>query len=310
MDSERGRYASVNTLATEDDDDMDSLSSALIPPFFKCWSFTIVITLIEIAVFVISLVIRKEKPNLTMDKLLEPPPCALYVMGAKWTSAIRYEHQYWRFVMPLFLHGGLFHMLSNILCQVYIGFLVEKALSAEKLTLNVFTGGITWKGSLRLCILYVSSSIGGVLLSAVGDPLVLTIGASCAVLGIVGVLSVFLFMVWLKFLAPSCFCWQDGDRDEIQLFRALCLFSVLVAGLTFVAGALTPAVDNWGHVGGFVTGILLGPAFMPPLPTNGSNTTFFSRNFQWMSVALLCILVFRLLLHMYTMPLQNNPMKC
>ena len=155
-----------------------------------------------------------------------------------------------------------------------------------------------------------SSSIGGVLLSAVGDPLVLTIGASCAVLGIVGVLSVFLFMVWLKFLAPSCFCWQDGDRDEIQLFRALCLFSVLVAGLTFVAGALTPAVDNWGHVGGFVTGILLGPAFMPSLPTNGLNTTFFSRNFQWMSVALLCILVFRLLLHMYTMPLQNNPMKC
>ena len=289
-------------------DDELTMSEMMVPPFFKCWSFTVVITFVELGFFVLSLLIRKEKANLSLDKFLEPPPCALYILGAKWTSNILHEHQYYRLVMPLFLHGGLFHILSNIMCQIYIGFLVEKALSASELSLQVFQGEINSKGSFRLFLLYVISSIGGVLFSAVGDPQILTIGASCAVLGLVGVLCAFLFMIWLKFLSPSCFCWQDGDRDDIQLFRALCMFSVLVAALSFVSGALTPAVDNFGHVGGFVTGLLLGPAFMPPLPDRGH--TFFVRNYVWMSVCLLLVLVGRLLFSLYAMNIPHNPMKC
>ena len=136
----------------------------------------------------------------------------------------------WHFIdyfYRFFLHGGLFHILSNILCQVYLGFLVEKALSSTKLSTKVFNSEITFTGSLKVAVCYFLSSVGGVLLSAVGDQTQLTIGASCAVCGLIGVLCAFLFLIWLGFLAPSCFCWNDNDRKDIQLFRALCIFSIL-----------------------------------------------------------------------------------
>jgi membrane associated rhomboid family serine protease len=304
---------SKRLLENYDDDEVMELGgleeeNPYLPPFFQWNSFTVYVTVIEIIYFIVSLVVRKEKINYSFDKYLEPPACALYVLGAKWTSAIRYDMALYRLVLPVFLHGGLFHILSNILCQIYLGFLVEKALSSTELSTKVFNSEITAIGSLKVCICYFVSSIGGVILSAVGDPMQLTIGASCAVCGLIGVLCSFLFLIWLKFLAPSCFCWSDNGRKDIQLFRALCIFSILVAFLTGLSGILTPATDNLGHLGGFVIGFLFAPSLMPSI--SSKSDYLLVRNYRSISLFLSALYFVTLFYTLFTMRVNRVVFKC
>ncbi len=306
------KYERVNNDEYEEDGAMElgdlQDENPYLPPFFKWNSFTIYVSALEIVYFVVSLFVRKEKPNFSFEKYLEPPACALYVLGAKWTSAIRYDLAFHRLILPVFLHGGLFHILSNILCQVYLGFLVEKALSSTKLSTKVFNSKITFSGSLKVAFCYFLSSVGGVLLSAVGDQTQLTIGASCAVCGLIGVLCAFLFLIWLGFLAPSCFCWNDNDRKDIQLFRALCIFSILVAFLTGLSGILTPATDNLGHLGGFIVGFTFAPILMPSIAAHSSYLLV--RNYRQVSL-FLCMSYFCALLYaLFTMRVARIVFKC
>ena len=312
-DKNEKKYKRVRNDEYHEEDDIMELGgledeNPYLPPFFQWNSFTVYVTVVEIIYFVVSLLVRKEKPNFTFDKYLEPPACALYVLGAKWTSAIRYDMALHRLILPVFLHGGLFHILSNILCQIYLGFLVEKAMSSTELSIKVFNSKITFIGSLKVGVIYFVSSIGGVLLSAVGDSMQLTIGASCAVCGLIGVLCSFLFLIWMKFLAPSCFCWNDGNRKDIQLFRALCIFSILVAFLTGLSGILTPATDNLGHLGGFLIGFTFAPALMPAI--SSSSNYLIVRNYRKISFFVSMAYFVAMFYTLYTMRVNRVIFKC
>jgi rhomboid protease GluP len=136
----------------------------------------------------------------------------------------------WRFVMAIFLHGGLLHIGFNMWVLMDIGPQIEELY-----------------GSARYFFIYVITGIGGYVVSSVSGHF--SVGGSGALLGLIGIL-----------LAITTGRRSAGMRMlRQQIIRWL--IYILVWGLLF------PGIDNMAHLGGLATGFLLGKIMMdrPPL---------------------------------------------
>ena len=135
----------------------------------------------------------------------------------------------WRVLTSVFVHRGVIHLLVNIAVLVQLGLLLERIVGP-------FTFGIV----------YVASGVIGSVMSTVAAPLDVFVGASGAVCGLYGLLSVALFRgmvqstavhIPLRVVAPLaptaflfCFyCWMSGD-------------SWLMAKVGLCAGVVTAVV--------------------------------------------------------------------
>lgn len=152
--------------------------------------------------------------------------------GAKY-GPLMAAGEWWRFLTPVFLHANLFHIFVNMYSLYALGPAVERFFEAR-----------------RMLALYLLSGIGGVILSLAFSPDP-SVGASGAIFGLLGALAAFFYLHRAAF----------GRFGMVQL-RQL----IFVALLNLMLG-LSPGIDNWGHVGGLVTGalltLLLGPRYAP-----------------------------------------------
>lgn len=164
----------------------------------------------------------------------------LLAMGAKSNAAI-VAGQYWRFLTPIFLHIGLLHLFVNMYSLYVIGPPVEGPY-----------------GPARFLLVYFISGVGGVTASLAfsAQP---SAGSSGAIFGLLGALGGFLYNHRHLFGSAA-----GGQLRHI----------VLVAMANLAIG-LSPEIDNWGHLGGLIAGVvlalLLGPRFQrttlePPEP--------------------------------------------
>lgn len=159
------------------------------------------------------------------NPLLGPTMAVLDKMGAKNDIAIFDEGEWWRIISCNFLHAGVIHLVLNMLAVLNLGVQLERRF-----------------GFWRIGILYLLSGLFGTMLSVIFLPYVLSVGASAAVFGLVGA------------------CWAD----VIINYCARCtledsgLFSLLLLTILNLLIGLTPFVDNFMHVGGFVSGIIIG----------------------------------------------------
>jgi len=143
------------------------------------------------------------------------------------------QGEYWRLVMPMFLHIGFSHLLLNSLALFFLGRLVEPVY-----------------GYGRFALLYVVSGMGCAALSmAVGHGV--SAGASGSIMGIAGSL-----------LVTTYFHRDLVGRLLRRPLGAGILLLAILADLTM--GWLVPMIDNWGHLGGLATGILLALLIPPP----------------------------------------------
>jgi membrane associated rhomboid family serine protease len=129
--------------------------------------------------------------------------------------------QPWRFVTAIFLHGSLLHIGFNMWVLMDIGPMVEELY-----------------GSARYLFLYVATGICGYLLSSsMGH---FSVGASGSLLGLIGIL-----------LAAT-----TGRKS----MAAQALRSALIRWLIYIGvlGFLFAGTDNYAHIGGAVSGYLLG----------------------------------------------------
>jgi membrane associated rhomboid family serine protease len=138
--------------------------------------------------------------------------------------------QPWRFVMAVFLHGSLMHIIFNMWVLMDIGPQLEELF-----------------GSARFFFIYVITGIGGYVLSSLRGHF--SVGGSGALLGLIGVM-----------LAIT-----TGRRSaSMQMLR-----SQIIRWLIYIAvwGLLFPGIDNFAHFGGLVTGFVLGKIMMdrPPV---------------------------------------------
>jgi membrane associated rhomboid family serine protease len=150
--------------------------------------------------------------------------------GGLSASTIR-EGEYWRLVTSGFLHGGLFHLLANMLALYILGQMVEPALGRVRFGLLYFVS--------LLC-----GSFGALLLS----PDSLTVGASGAVFGLMGGAAV---------VARS--------RGFTLMESGLGLWIGINLLITFTI----PRISIGGHLGGIVGGALLA-AILVELGERGS----------------------------------------
>lgn len=146
----------------------------------------------------------------------------LVLLGGKINPLIQIG-QFWRFFTPALLHGSLLHIGFNMYALFAIGPTVE-----------------TYFGKWRFLALYLLGAFGGTVLSFIMSPAV-SIGASGAIFGMIGAETVFIFQ----------------NRQLLgQQARPMLMNSLFIIGLNFFLGLTSPGIDNWGHLGGLLAGVV------------------------------------------------------
>jgi membrane associated rhomboid family serine protease len=136
-----------------------------------------------------------------------------------------HPNQWFRFIVPLFLHAGIVHIGFNMLLQLTMGREMELAI-----------------GSLRFALVYFSSGIFGFVLGGnFAATAIASTGASGCLFGILALT-----------LLDLIYCWKERPSPVKDLMWIL--GDVLVS---FVLGLL-PGLDNFSHIGGFLMGLVLG----------------------------------------------------
>ncbi|WCT11853.1 rhomboid family intramembrane serine protease [Mucilaginibacter jinjuensis] len=139
--------------------------------------------------------------------------------------------QWWRLLTNCFIHIGIMHLLLNMYALIYIGLLLEPYL-----------------GRVRFIVAYLLTGISGSLASLYWHPFTLSAGASGAIFGLYGV---FLAMLTTNLIHKAA--------------RKALLTSIVVFVLYNLANGLKAGIDNAAHIGGLVSGVIIGYAFIPAL---------------------------------------------
>jgi rhomboid protease GluP len=199
-------------------------------------------------------------------------PQALMQWGAKSSSSVLMDHEWWRLFTAMFIHAGILHLATNMWCLWNLGLLGEPMLGPVGMVC-VYTLSGAAGNLLGLAVDALMSTVQGTALSQIPS-----VGASGAVFGIAGLLIIFLSRARLPIPAP-----------ELQRLRRSVIY---FAGLNFVLGAaisIAPTemkVDNMAHLGGFAMGLALGVPLAPQLAA-GRRKYFRRQTVVFVSSALL-----------------------
>jgi len=170
---------------------------------------------------------------LSVNPMIGPSAETLIKVGAKKTSLIVQEKEWWRLVTPMVLHAGIIHFVLNMLAMWFIGYAVE---------MN--------HGFFAIAILFIVPAIGGTLLSTLFLPEYISVGASGGIFGLIGGCIADIVTNWNLLFSKEVNISNDGQR-----FRNVkVLVWLLVDILLNVLIGLTPFVDNFTHLGGMVYG--------------------------------------------------------
>ncbi len=169
-----------------------------------------------------------------------PTPDDLVRFGANATD-FTLSGQWYRLVTATFVHVGIIHLATNMWCLYNLGLLGEPLLGRWGLVATYLITG-------------VAGNLLSLLVNVVRRDLSVGAGASGAVFGIAGILIVLLSNRKLPI---------PGAELE-RLRRSVIQF----AGLNLVIGLGTAFssvihIDNMAHIGGFLSGLALGPPLVP-----------------------------------------------
>ena len=153
----------------------------------------------------------------------------VYNKGALITYKVLMDGEFYRIFTAMFLHAGTEHIVNNMLMLATVGAIVEQ-----------------YTGHGFFFILYIISGIFGNLLSMAyelrNNLNWISVGASGAIMGIVGFLVVWIIINRQRFV-----------KNKSLMMRIGLLAIFLVNACFFQEGANTVA-----HLGGFLTGVVLG----------------------------------------------------
>ena len=151
--------------------------------------------------------------------ILSPSNDALYKLGMGGRIPWQSGH-WWTLITATYLHGGILHILFNMLWLRRTGRWVEELF-----------------GVSRFLIIYTFAGLVGSIASTLAGTSFF-VGASGAIFGLFGALIYY--------------GRNRGGTFGSAIFRQIAILAVISFGL----GLVMPVVDNWGHLGGLIGGVL------------------------------------------------------
>ncbi len=179
---------------------------------------------VNAGMFIISILLSPGGLNFTGNPLtlLSPGSQGLLLFGATGTIPIDRMHRWWTLLSANYLHGGILHLLFNMVALRQIAPLIIREYNIS-----------------RMFILYTLGGIAGFAISYLAG-VKFTIGSSAAVCSLIG--------------AALYFGKSRGGVYGQAVYRQV---GGWVIGI-FAFGILVPGINNWGHAGGILAGVLLG----------------------------------------------------
>jgi rhomboid protease GluP len=177
---------------------------------------------INSGLYLLSLLIDISALGLAVNPMtfLSPSEKGVFLLGATGTFPIAYG-RWWTLITASYLHGGLLHILFNMMALRQLAPFVIDAF-----------------GLNRFAILYVWTGVAGFFLSwLAGVPF--TLGASAALCGLIGA---------ILYYGKS----RSGVYGE-AIYRQAMGWTV---GLVLF-GLFLPGINNWAHSGGIISGIAI-----------------------------------------------------
>ncbi len=202
-------------------------------------SFTKAIIIINVVIFAITMLVSilfSSTSPMGKDMLgLLPSPSILSFEILGWARIGRIRTgEWWTLISAMFLHGGLIHILFNMLWVRDLAPVTEKLFSPHKMLIIYILSGIVGNLVAVYTPLVANTLIGTQMNS---HPVV---GASGAVFGLMG--------------AIIAFGKKRGGFFGRELVRQLGMWAAILIFMGFVI----PRVSNAAHIGGFVSGFLIG----------------------------------------------------
>ena len=147
-----------------------------------------------------------------------------------------YNGMWWTLLTSMFMHGGIMHILFNMVSLFYFGPIIERAFGPVKFLILYIVSGIVG-GLAFVGVSYMTMTISAV------------VGASGAIFGLFGAYGVLL----LKERKHPVILLAPPSSQALISYFSLIVINILVS--------LTPGIAMESHIGGFVAGILLGLVF-------------------------------------------------
>jgi membrane associated rhomboid family serine protease len=142
-------------------------------------------------------------------------------------GALTLSGEWWRLLTNIFIHGSLLHIAFNMWCLWNLGQLCESLY-----------------GRWTYAAIYLICGIGASLASAAWHPYVPSVGASGAIFGLAGALITALKLG--EFSVP-----RSALSGTLRSLGAFVVYNLIF-------GFILPGVDNTAHIGGLVTGLIVG----------------------------------------------------
>lgn len=180
------------------------------------------IVAVNVAYYLLSLSLSREYGmGGSLFGFLSPDHKSLLLLGATGTVPVLDYGRFWTLISASYLHGGLLHILFNMMALRQIGPWVGAEFGAG-----------------RMFVIYTLSGVVGYLASCFAG-IAFTIGASASVCGLIGALFYF--------------GKSRGGSYGTAVSREVSGWLISL----FVFGLIMPGINNWGHGGGVVGGIAL-----------------------------------------------------
>ncbi len=156
----------------------------------------------------------------------------LYYLGALVPEKVWLAGEWWRLLSANFLHFGILHLFTNMLALFLLGRVVE---------LNL--------GTARYLCVYFSSGIGSMLFFSLlslkrGENNLVLVGASAAIMGLIGVILAIYLKLWLT------------QKTAINAKRLKLIISIII--IQFIFDNLVPQISFYSHLFGLIIGFLVG----------------------------------------------------
>jgi rhomboid protease GluP len=177
--------------------------------------------------------------------LLSPSGKSVFLFGASGALPVVRYGRWWTFLSAPWLHGGLLHIVFNMMSIRNLGPAVSHLY-----------------GGARTIIIYTAAGASGFLLSTIVGAYLpflpsflqgasMTLGASAGIFGLLGALLHYGYRGGSAHLRETVTRW-------------------IITGLAF--GFLLPHIDNWAHLGGLAGGYLASRWLDPLRPERGTHS--------------------------------------